>query len=185
MGILTRATAAIFGLLMSVPAALANSGLPHAHYAGQQDRAVSTLSAEDIEALKAGAGWGLARPAEFNGYPGPRHILDMADELALSPEQRDEITALFDRMQADAQRLGPDLIAAETALDEAFRAGTIDAETLRARVAAAEEARSRLRVVHMEAHLAATPLLTPHQRHLYNTLRGYAGSAHDMHHPHQ
>ncbi|MBB4304059.1 Spy/CpxP family protein refolding chaperone [Rhodobium orientis] len=185
MGILTRTAVTVFGLLMSAAAAIANSGLPHAHYADQQDRAVSTLSAEDVEALKAGAGWGLARPAEFNGYPGPRHILDMADELALSPQQRDDIAALFETMQADAQRLGPELIAAEKALDAAFRAGTIDAETLRARVAAAEDARSRLRVVHMEAHLAATPLLTPHQRHLYNTLRGYAGNAHDMHHPHQ
>ena len=185
MGIFTRTAMAVFGLLMSVPAAIANSGLPHAHYADQHDRAVSTLSAEDVEALETGAGWGLARPAEFNGYPGPRHILDMADELALSPRQRDDISALFDRMKADAQQLGPELIAAEKALDAAFRAGTIDAETLRARVAAAEAARSKLRVVHMEAHLAAAPLLTPHQRHLYNTLRGYAGNAHEMHQPHQ
>jgi hypothetical protein len=48
-------------------------------YIGQENRIIKSLSSEDIESLETGTGdafGGMARLAELNGYPGPRHILD-------------------------------------------------------------------------------------------------------------
>ena len=49
------------------------------------------LSPEDIQGLLEGRGMGLAKAAELNSYPGPKHVLEMADALELTPEQRAEI----------------------------------------------------------------------------------------------
>src|SRR5690348_13327169 len=43
-------------------------------YAGQQARAIKALSEADVAALRGGEGMGLAKAAELNGYPGPRHV---------------------------------------------------------------------------------------------------------------
>ncbi len=48
-------------------------------YVGQEARGIKALSQDDVEGLLAGAGspfGGMAKPAELNGYPGPRHVLD-------------------------------------------------------------------------------------------------------------
>ena len=49
-----------------------------APYAGQQARAIKSLSDEDIAALLKGEGMGMAAAAELNGYPGPAHVLQLA-----------------------------------------------------------------------------------------------------------
>jgi hypothetical protein len=39
-------------------------------YAGLQNRAIKSLSDNDIKELRRGGGWGLALAAELNGMPG-------------------------------------------------------------------------------------------------------------------
>ena len=51
-------------------------------------REVKALSAEQMTALAAGRGMGSALAAELNGYPGPLHVLELADPLGLSEGQR-------------------------------------------------------------------------------------------------
>jgi hypothetical protein len=51
-------------------------------YSSLQYREIKALSAEDITALNEGRGMGLAVPAELNAYPGPVHVLELADRLA-------------------------------------------------------------------------------------------------------
>ena len=63
-------------------------------YAGQQAREVASLSAEELRDLKAGRGMGLAKAAEVNGHPGPAHVLELADELQLTPSQRDAVNGI-------------------------------------------------------------------------------------------
>jgi hypothetical protein len=41
-------------------------------YAGQQTRSIKAVSEEDIASLLNGKGMGMAKPAELNGYPGPK-----------------------------------------------------------------------------------------------------------------
>ena len=138
----------------------------------------STLSEGDVAALRDGQGWGLAKPAEMNGWPGPRHVLDLGTELGLDAGQRTRIQAIFDAMQAEARRLGPPYIEAEKALDTAFLSGGIDPVRLDALLAEAAAARAALRAVHLRAHMATAPLLTRHQRHMYMRLRGHGGAHH-------
>ncbi|MEO0496507.1 MAG: hypothetical protein AAF141_03935 [Pseudomonadota bacterium] len=144
-------------------------------YRDEQGRPITSLSAEDVAQLEAGAGWGLAKPAEFNGYPGPAHVLEFADELDLTEEQLVGIQASFGSMQARAKMLGRHLIEAEKALDGAFVDGVVTSELLQLRLEAAEAVRADLRQTHLAAHLEVTPLLTNQQREKYDQLRGYAG----------
>jgi Spy/CpxP family protein refolding chaperone len=154
-------------------------------YAGEEARAISSLSAGDVADLLAGKGWGFAKPAELNGYPGPLHVLQLDEKLKLTPEQRAQIQAIFDRMAAGARETGAKFVEAERALDAAFRSAAIDEVTLAERVAAAEALRAELRRIHLAAHLETTPILTPEQRHAYVMLRGYSSDpmpGHGQHH---
>jgi Spy/CpxP family protein refolding chaperone len=119
---------------------------------------------------------GLAKAAEVNGHPGPAHVLELADELQLTPGQRDAVKAAFERMQMKARALGVAYIAAEKAVDQAFKSGAAKAEEVSARVAEAHRLLSEVRLAHLIAHVEITPLLTPEQRARYAELRGYAGS---------
>jgi Spy/CpxP family protein refolding chaperone len=153
-----------------------SSAQPHAAhgpYAGQQTRAITSLSEEDLAELRRGAGWGLAKPAELNGMPGPAHLLELKDEIGLSADQIGRVTAIFDAMRARAIAEGDRLIAAEADLDAAFRDGSIDETRLRDLLSRAERSRSALRYVHLSAHLQTPAVLTSAQISRYNTLRGY------------
>ena len=64
----------------------------------------------------------LALPAELNGYPGPRHVLELAEQLGLTDQQRADVQRLFDDMTAEVVPLGQKLIAQEAELDRLFAA---------------------------------------------------------------
>jgi Spy/CpxP family protein refolding chaperone len=159
-------------LLLALPAAAQD--LPAQPYAGLQQRAIKGLSDDDIAELRAGRGWGLALPAELNGKPGPAHLLELADELELTPEQVAAIQAIHAEMQAEAVAAGERLIEAERALSDAFTGEGLTPERLSALIAASEAARAELRFIHLSRHLETAPLLTPQQIARYGVLRGYA-----------
>src|SRR6202165_2300257 len=75
-------------------------------YAGMQTRPIKALSEQQVADLGAGRGMGLALAAELNGYPGPSHVLELADRLELSADQRASVQRLFDAMKAEAVPLG-------------------------------------------------------------------------------
>lgn len=161
------------GLLLLL--GIGTAALGASPYAGQERRETSSLSTQDVADLLAGRGWGLAKPAELNGYPGPRHVLELAEALDLDAEQEATVRAVFQRMQSAAREAGAAYVAAERELDLAFRARTIDDVRLAARLAETERLRGELRRIHLQAHLETTPILTPQQRQLYARLRGYHG----------
>jgi len=151
-----------------------NHGSAPSDYAGQETRLIKSLSADDLEEIARGGGWGLARAAELNGVPGPTHLLELADEIGLTDQQREDIEAIRQQMQADAITAGERFVAAEQALDAAFQQGAPDADMLERLVAEAGQARSALRLVHLNAHLLTLPLLTDAQVSRYSVLRGYS-----------
>lgn len=150
---------------------------PPQPYAGQQVRDIKALSPQQIAQLRAGEGMGLALAAELNGYPGPRHVLDLGAKLGLTDAQRSRIQQLFDAMKAEAVPLGQKLIAAEHDLNAAFADRTITPERLQAATAAIGELQGKLRDTHLKYHLATAALLTPDQIHRYTELRGYTAVA--------
>ena len=132
-------------------------------YAGMQQRRIKALSDQQIGDLRAGRGMGLALAAELNGYPGPMHVLELAEALELSDEQRSRTRALFEAMKAETIPIGERLVAEETALDRLFAErrvtrGTLDEATARIAVAQGE-----LRAAHLRYHLAMIEVLSPAQ----------------------
>jgi hypothetical protein len=151
----------------------------HSPYAHAGSGEIKTLSQQEVDDLRNGAGMGLARPAELNQYPGPRHVLELADSLALSAEQRQAVEATFADMQGRAKALGMQILDAEKALDGAFAAGGMTEEALASAVSEIARLQGELRTVHLRAHLATRDALTRHQIHEYDRLRGHrSGHAH-------
>ena len=150
-------------------------------YAGMHGRSIKALSDQQIADLGAGRGMGLALAAELNGYPGPSHVLELADKLDLSADQRAGMQRLFDAMKAEAMPLGAKLIEQEADLDKQFATRTVTPESLRASTAAAAATQGILRETHLKYHLSTGNILTPSQMTKYAELRGY-GSGHKRHH---
>lgn len=142
-------------------------------YAGFEDRDIAALSEQDIADLEAGAGWGLALPAELNGVPGPTHLLELSDELDLNDAQIEALTELRDVMRTEAIEWGQAYIDAERDLNDAFVSSVPSPEELQRLVQSAADARSRLRTAHLSAHLTTVQIVSDSQVQLYNRLRGY------------
>ncbi len=144
-------------------------------YAGQENRPIKSLSAEDLAELRRGGGWGLARAAELNGMPGPAHLLELKDRIPLTADQVTAISAIFKDMRATAIAEGERLISREEALETALRNRSVTVRSLQELLSEIGQARMALRYVHLAAHLKTLPLLTHDQIARYNVLRGYAG----------
>jgi Spy/CpxP family protein refolding chaperone len=154
-------------------------------YAGRIDLPIKALTSEALDAYRNGTGMGLAIPAEMNGYPGPRHVLDLAEQLQLTSEQRSRLQAIFDPMHAQAVRLGAEIIDLERKLDAGFSQSTMTEAQLTALTRDLADRQGRLRLDHLRAHLATKEVLTPAQVEAYNRLRGYSeNAAIHAHHAH-
>lgn len=148
-------------------------------YAGREERAIKALPDDEARGYREGRGMGLAQPAELNHYPGPRHVLDAARELALTPEQSAALEGVFRKMDASARRLGAAYVAAERELDAFFTGGGADPARLRELTRRAGVLLGELRAAHLAAHVETRALLTPEQIAGYDRLRGYvAGAGH-------
>jgi Spy/CpxP family protein refolding chaperone len=173
----------LLAFALALPASTAET--PTAPYAGQQVRSLKALSDEDAAALRNGDGMGMAKAAELNGYPGPRHVLTLASRLHLTEDQRQQVTAIYERMSADAKPLGQELLDHEATLDRLFADGTITPDRLTVETAAIGELQGRLRAVHLTAHLGTRAVLSRDQVARYGRLRGYGDPATPMQHHHQ
>ena len=160
---------------------MASAGAEHSPYAGQQHAAIKALGADEQAALLAGQGMGFAKAAELNGYPGPMHVLQLADALELTAEQKRDSKALFERMRAAAQIAGASLIEEERTLDRLYASKAATREAVDAQLTRIEAVRARLRGVHLHAHLEQAALLTPAQIQRYAESRGYGPVRHGSH----
>ena len=127
------ALVAALGLALMTGIATAQAVSP---YAGMQARPIKALSAEQIADLRAGRGMSLALAAELNGYPGPRHVLELAEQLGLTDQQRAGVQRLFDDMTAEVLRLGEQLISQEAGLDQLFARRVVTPSSLDSATAA-------------------------------------------------
>lgn len=162
--------------------AFATSANAQTPYAEMQGRPIKALSDQQVADLGAGRGMGLALAAELNGYPGPSHVLELADKLELSAEQRAGMQRLFDSMKAEATPLGTKLIEQEADLDRQFANRTVTPESLKASTAAVAATQGMLRETHLKYHLSTGHILTATQLKKYAELRGYGGGHKHRHH---
>jgi len=177
-----RGAVALLALIVFVPAAVAQSQQP---YSGLEVRPIKALSEQQIADLCAGRGMGLALAAELNGYPGPMHVLEFADSLHLSDQQRAKMQELFAAMKAEAIPLGERLIAQEADLDKEFANRTITPASLAASTAAIGTTHAALRQAHLKYHLSTVEVLTLAQVQRYAELRGYKTGIEHPHGRHQ
>jgi Spy/CpxP family protein refolding chaperone len=153
-------------------------------YAGLERRSVKALSPEEVADLQAGRGMGLAKVAELNHYPGPKHVLELAEPLALTGEQTQKVKQVHTAMEQEAQRLGKQLLAKETELEKLFAERRADETQARALMVAIGQLQGELRFAHVNAHLATGRLLSPAQLASYDRLRGYTAADRPANHKH-
>lgn len=170
--------AAAMMMTLALPAAA-----QHQPYAGQQEREIKALTADEVKQYLSGGGMGFAKSAELNRFPGPSHALELADQLGLSPEQRNAIQALMDSHKAQARAIGKRLVDAERSVEQLFRSGNVPQDALAEAVAKAAALQGEYRLSHLETHRRLRPLLSEAQVARYDALRGYAAS--DKQHTHK
>jgi hypothetical protein len=171
---------------LALAAALLTFGpaLAETPYAGMQARSVKALSDRQIADLRAGRGMGLALAAELNGYPGPSHLLELANKLGLSDAQRNRVRTMFEAMKAETIAIGERLIAQEAALDKLFADHTITPEKLSTATAEIGTTQAELRAAHLKYHLSTVAMLEPSQIQEYAVMRGYGSGGSQRHHHH-
>lgn len=150
---------------------------PAAEADATETRAVSSLTPQQIHAYREGRGMGAGRVADANGYPGPMHVLELAEVLELSDEQRAATAALMSAMKAEAGQLGKQLIAREQALDQQFVDRSVDGESLKVALMEIGELQARIRLAHLNAHIDQRALLSETQLESYSKSRREARAA--------
>jgi hypothetical protein len=176
-----------FPLSLSIVAATfaIGSAVAQTPYTGMQTRSIKALSDQQIADLRAGRGMGLALAAELNGYPGPSHLLELADKIGLSDAQRNSARSMFEAMKAETIPIGERLIAQEAALDKLFADHAITPEKLSTATAEIGATQAELRAAHLKYHLSTVAMLEPSQIQQYSALRGYDNGGSQEHHHHR
>jgi hypothetical protein len=160
----------------------ATTSLAQSPYAGMRTRTIKALSTQEIDDLRAGRGMGLALAAELNGYPGPAHVLELSDKLALLPAQKEQVQKLFESMKAESAPIGARLIEQESSLDQQFARRSITPDALKDATANIGATQAELRNTHLKYHLETAQILSPDQMKQYADLRGYTSNAPAGHH---
>ncbi len=174
----------ILAVLVAVPLWFLTVAAAESPYQTEIDREIKSLSPAEIEGLKKGKGMGFAKAAELNHYPGPKHVLELADALELSGYQLEVTTEIYQQMQTEAIRLGQALIKQERELDRLFAERRADTNRVKPLLTQIAHTRADLRGVHLLAHLQLREVLTPEQIGHYDKLRGYSSAMKHTHHGH-
>lgn len=172
MHTIQRAAILISALVFASAAAAADKP-----YAGLQTRSIKALSDQEIADYMQGNGMGLSKVAELNHYPGPRHVLDQADDLGLSPTQLAKAREIWQAMDVKARALGETILAKETVLEQSFSSGAATPADTRAVIDELARLQADLRYAHLSAHLAMRSVLSADQIAKYDALRGYSDGA--------
>lgn len=143
-------------------------------YASQERHDIKSLSPQEVTALLTGQGAGFAKAAELNGYPGPAHVIELADQLVLTPQQLKSTQQLMHEHKERARRVGSEVVAAERALDQLFGERRADAAAVENAAERIGLLQAQLRAEHLNAHLLQTAMLSAEQARRYTELRGYA-----------
>lgn len=156
-----------------VPTPGADLHQPGSTYVGEESREIKALSAQEQRAWAEGQGVGLAKAAELNGYPGPMHVLEHAQQLALSTSQQEEARVLMDGHKRHVRALGAELVETERQLDQLFRSQRATAAAVTALTHQIGSLQARIRASHLITHLEQAAMLRPEQIVAYDRLRGY------------
>lgn len=161
------------GVCLAAVALAVGAQAQHDHAQGAPSAQAAHHAYIELErqALERGEGFGMAMVADRHGFPGPKHILDLHGELALTAEQEEQVKQRFAEMKAKAIALGERIREQEAELETVFAAGAPEAATVRSLLEKSARLRAALRWVHLSAHLDAKSFLTAEQQARYHALR--------------
>lgn len=159
-----------------------HSNRQHTPYAGQETRRIKAFTNQEIEGYLNGMGMGLAKVAELNQYPGPKHVLELANQLELTNRQREQTQALFDQMKEKAISIGETYIAKEQELNHMFESGHASSKAVDSLLVEIGKIKGSLRAVHVTTHIQMKEILTQEQIKRYAALRGYGNHNTDHNH---
>lgn len=145
----------------------------HKSYHHHLNRSIKALSEDEVIGYLSGEGMGMAIPAELNHYPGPRHVLDLADSLNLTVEQKTEVQKIYDSMHEKAVELGKEIVEKEELLDSMLSSQNTEAAQVEELLIDISKIKGKLRWVHISAHIQMKEVLYPEQVSTYDRLRGY------------
>lgn len=135
------------------------------------------VSAQEKEALLKGAGLGAGMIAMMNGYPGPKHVLEMGDELELTAAQRESIGTIYGKVKAESVKYGTELVEKDEELAALFASGSVSTDKVEKLSRDIGELQGRVRAAHLNAHVETFDALTPAQRETLSSMQGM----HQMH----
>ena len=139
------------------------------------------VSAQEKEALLKGAGLGAGMIAMMNGYPGPKHVLEMGDELELTAAQRESIGTIYGKVKAESVKYGTELVEKDEELAALFASGSVSTDKVEKLSRDIGELQGRVRAEHLNAHVETFDALTPAQREMLAEMQGmHQGSGEGM-----
>ena len=145
----------------------------HSYHSSEEGNEIKALTSEQINFYLNGDGMGLAKVAELNHYPGPKHVLDLADQLNLDKAQIDSTQKIFNLMKEKAIHIGEIIIEKEKQLEQLFNEDKGDIESVKSLVKEIAEYQGELRLAHLNAHILQKSILTSAQISIYDKLRRY------------
>jgi Spy/CpxP family protein refolding chaperone len=172
-----------FGPVPAIMDTIREPGGGASPYAGLETRTIKALSEQQIAELQSGRGMEFVLAAELKGHPGPLHVIELPEQIDLTPDQQARIETLYAAMKAEAVTLGERLIQQEADLDRLFVTRAIAPMSLSAATSTIGANRAALREAHLRYHLSTVEVLTPEQVARYQKLRGYQRQSHG--HPHE
>ena len=108
--------------------------------------------------------------AEANHYPSPEKVLHNAKLLGLTPQQIDRSQAIYDDMAKYASELEAKLKLKQKQLDRLFITDTISDDELAMLLTKISVLETKLRYVHLHAHIQQKAILTSAQLQQYSQL---------------
>lgn len=177
-----KPAAMLCGILLAVIASLvaaavddpveAERAAADAAAAARQGTGIPALSAEQQAAYLDGRPMWMASTAEFNRYPDPRRVLELATALELTARQLQAITALVADTRRQAVDLGREIIAQEQKLNRIFAWHQATSTNIEDIVMEIGLLQALLRQTHLTARIQARDLLTETQVQRYEELQG-------------
>lgn len=105
-------------------------------------------------------------------------MLELANELELTEEQKMATENIFDKMKSEAVKKGEKVISIEEEFHELIISGKAAKEAVMKMSAEIGQLRGELRAVHLTAHLRMMEIMNQEQIHRYMQLRDYGVQKH-------
>lgn len=149
---------------------------------GQEAREIKSLAPHKVQSYLSGHGMGFAKAAELNHHPGPKHVIELAENLGLTNDQMLQTRQIYGEMHREASRLGQVLVDLEKRLDRMFAENAAAEDQMHDLISRISRVRGEIRFAHLKAHLQMVKVLGSDQIDRYDELRGYSeGSKHHGH----